>query len=212
MNTVWVYGCSFSEPFQLESGGPEWNQLGDRVLRADYWGTHLADKLSMNLVTRSLSGVGLNYILNQVSETWQRWHPDDIVIISPSFFSRVTVMEFLNPEITEHTAHFYLEWAQLAAYNQRRWCSQIQLFKQIVPRVYTWCVEDAGSVADSLAHLPIIPAPDRSINWKHWMDRNPQYWQSLPGVVYPQGDWHFNSQCHLAVAAQFYNHICQAQP
>lgn len=71
MNTVCVYGCSFSEPFQLEPGGPEWDHQGDRVVKADYWGTHLARQLGLNLVTRSSSGMGLNHILDQISVTWQ---------------------------------------------------------------------------------------------------------------------------------------------
>ena len=61
MNKLWIYGCSFSEPFQLENGGPVWDN-DNRVLSADYWGTHLAKKLNLECVTRSMSGIGWNYI------------------------------------------------------------------------------------------------------------------------------------------------------
>ena len=207
MNTVWVYGCSFSEPFQLESGGPEWDQLGDRALKADYWGTHLADKLGMNLVTRSLSGVGLNHILNQIADTWHRWHSDDVVVISPSFFSRVSIPEFMNINVTEHNAHLFQSWDQISQYNQQRWHSYIRLYQTQCRRLYTWCVDDPSSTLG----LQLITAPGDLVNWKHWMDLHPEYWQSLPGVVYPLGDWHFNAAGHVAVAERMMEVICPQQ-
>lgn len=205
MNTVWVYGCSFSEPFQLEPTGPVWDSQGDRVLSADYWGTHLADKLCMQLVTRSLSGIGLNHILDQVSETWHRWGSDDIVIISPSFFSRVTIPEFVNIGVTDQNAHLFRGWDQISELNQQRWHNYIRLYQTRCRRVYTWCVDDPACTAG----LDIITAPGDLVNWKHWMDLHPEYWQSLPGVVYPLGDWHFNAAGHIAVADRMHQVICQ---
>ena len=207
MNTVWVYGCSFSEPFQLESGGARIDQQGDRIISADYWGTILARRLGWNLVTRSVSGVGLNHILDQIADTWQRWHSDDIVIISPSFFSRVSIPEFHNISVNEHNAHLFLSWDQISLRNQQRWHSYIRLYTTRCRRLYTWCVDDPVSTGD----LQLITAPGDLVNWKHWMDLHPEYWQSLPGVVYPLGDWHFNAAGHVAVAERMLEVLCQPQ-
>jgi hypothetical protein len=204
MNTVWVYGCSFSEPFQLEHGGAIIDQQGDRVLKADYWGTHLASRLGMQLVTRSVSGVGLNHILDQIADTWQRWHADDIVILSPSFFSRVSIPEFHNVSVNEHNAHLFLSWDQISELNQQRWHSYMRLYQTQCKHLYTWCVDDPISTAG----LNLITAPGDLVNWKHWMDLHLEYWQSLPGVVYPLGDWHFNAAGHIAVADRMFEAIC----
>jgi hypothetical protein len=207
MNTVWVYGCSFSEPFQLESGGPEWDHQGDRIIKADYWGTHLAKRLGLNLVTRSSSGIGLNHIMDQIAGTWHRWHSDDIVVISPSFFSRVTMPEFIDISVSEHNAHLFRSWDQISQYNQQRWHNYIRLYQTQCRRLYTWCVDDPSSTAG----LQLITAPGDLVNWKHWMDQHPEYWQSLPGVVYPLGDWHFNAAGHSAVAERMAEVICPTQ-
>jgi hypothetical protein len=53
----------------------------------------------------------------------------------------------------------------------------------------------------------LITAPDDRVNWKDWMDNHYEYWQSLPGVVYPLGDWHFNEQGHVVVADRMFEVI-----
>ena len=74
MNKLWVYGCSFSEPYGLEEMPPITHELSKeyRILTAKYWGTHLADKLGFECITRSRSGKGWNYITCAIEQDVRR--------------------------------------------------------------------------------------------------------------------------------------------
>lgn len=93
MNTLWVYGCSFSEPFQIEQGGPEFDETGHRKFKAAFWGSHLATKLNLKLKSKSLAGIGWNHISNWIAEDLRLWSKNDLIIISPSIFARTTFLE-----------------------------------------------------------------------------------------------------------------------
>ena len=203
MNKLWVYGCSFSEPFQLEQGGPQWDSDNNRILKADYWGTYLAKKLNLECVTRSMSGIGWNYIVHQIEKDVSNWSKQDIVIISPSFFDRVNIMEFINGDVRQDNVHLYKDWNDIFDYNEIRWRLTVTNFQKLGYNIYTWLVNvPRNGIVDNL-----ITAPDNSINWKDWMDNHYEYWQSLPGVIYPLGDWHFNVAGHLAVADRMFEVI-----
>lgn len=206
MNKLWVYGCSFSEPFGLEQGGPEFNELGYRKLKADYWGTHLAAKLNLECITRSISGVGWNYIVNTIEQDITAWSSNDIIIINPSFLDRISILEFHEPRVNEYNVALFKDWHHIFNHNKQRWLNTIRNLQHVGYNVYTWIVND---IPEQDLPNKLIKAPDNSINWKHWMDKHYEYWTSLPGVVYPAGDWHFNPQGHLAVADGMYQVICQ---
>ena len=216
MNNLWVYGCSFSEPFQLEYNeegkvsGPGFDPIDNRkrILRADYWGTHLAKKLDMNCITRSTTGQGLN----QIEQDVQSWSKEDIIIISPSFFDRVTLMELVHFDLGKHPEFFslYKNLDDISAYNEHRWRLTVTNYQHLGFNVYTWLVNEP--TINTVKNL--ITAPDDSINWKNWMDKNTKYWFSQPGevspflnIVLPLGDWHFNAQGHIAVADRMYKVI-----
>lgn len=207
MSRLWVYGCSFSEPFGLQAGGAEWDSSGYRIITVPYWGTILADRLSMNCVTRSLSGVGWNYITEQIDQDILSWSTDDVIIISPSFFSRVTFEELTKRDSQSELAAQFKSWEQIHNYNEGRWRQKVLTLQHLGYQAYTWCVDTPhGTLPDN-----IITAPGDYVNWKHWMDLHPEYWQSLPGVVFPDGDWHFNSAGHQAVAEHMLEVLCQQQ-
>lgn len=220
MNNLWVYGCSFSEPFQLEYNeegkvsGPGFDPIDNRkrILRADYWGTHLAKKLDMNCITRSTTGQGLNQIIFQIEQDVQSWSKEDIIIISPSFFDRVTLMELVHFDLGKHPEFFslYKNLDDISAYNEHRWRLTVTNYQHLGFNVYTWLVNEP--TINTVKNL--ITAPDDSINWKNWMDKNTKYWFSQPGevspflnIVLPLGDWHFNAQGHIAVADRMYKVI-----
>ena len=199
MNKLWIYGCSFSEPFQLEQHGPQWDSDNVRIVRTSYWGTHLADYLGLSCVTRSMSGIGLNYIVRQIEQDFTKWSKDDIIIISPSFLDRVNIMEFVNGETRQETVYLYKSWDEIFNYNQQRWADIVTNYQHVGYNVYTWLVNDVDAEVKN-----IIPAPNGNVNWKTWMDDHYEYWTSLPEVVYPLGDWHFNPWGHCAVAEHMY--------
>ena len=221
MNNLWVYGCSFSEPFQLEYNeqgqvsGPLFAEDGrTRILRADYWGTHLAKKLNLDCITRSMAGQGLNQIIFQIEQDVKSWSKEDIIIISPSFFDRVSLMELVPFDLAEHPTTFslYRNQNEIAGYNKFRWQLTVSNYQHLGYNVYTWLVNDTESgIVNNL-----MTAPDGSINWKNWMDQHYEYWFSLPGevspflnIVLPLGDWHFNAQGHRAVADRMYEFIAK---
>jgi hypothetical protein len=223
VKNLWVYGCSFSEPFQLEYNndgkisGPTWDPADHRkrILRADYWGTHLAKRLDMNCITRSMSGQGLNQHIFQIEQDVQSWTKEDIIIISPSFFDRVNFMELVNFSLADHPGvlSLYKNLDDISGYNEYRWRLTVGNYQHLGYNVYTWIVNDPklpGSVKN------LITAPDNSVNWKTWMNKHPEYWFSLPGEVspflnevLPDGDWHFNARAHIAVADRMYEVIAR---
>lgn len=207
MNSLWIYGCSFSEPFGLEGRGPEFDAEGCRILAADFWGTHLADKLNLKCRAKSISGVGWNYISEAVDRDILKWQPNDIIVISPSFFTRVTFEELIKRDSQTELAMQMQPWDVIHNYNKNRWQTKIKTLQHFGYNVYTWSVEPVEmDLVDNL----LVPAPSTAC-WKDWMDQHYEYWTSLPGVVYPMGDWHFNPAGHLAVAEIMYQQICKKQ-
>lgn len=206
MNKLWVYGCSFSEPFGLlpPNTPPTINEDGTRdFYGTEYWGTLLAKKLNRECVSKGWSGIGWNYIVHQIEQDVTKWSKDDIIIISPSFFERVNIMEFIDGNTRQETVHLYKDWNAIFDYNELRWRLTVTNFQKLGYNIYTWLVSvPRNGVVDNL-----ITAPDNSINWYHWMEKHYEYWQSLPGVIYPAGDWHFNEPGHVAVAERMFEVI-----
>ena len=206
MNKLWVYGCSFSEPFGLQLGGAEHDSDGNRIIIVPYWGTQLADKLNLQCVTRSLSGVGWNYINDRIDENILDWAADDIIIISPSFFTRVTFEELIKRDSQSELVGKFHDWNTVYNHNESRWRRKIATLQAFGYSVYTWLVDNTA-YADQVKNL--ITAPSGHTNWKDWMDLNRQYWQDPTTNKYPLGDWHFNREGHTAVALRMYEYICQ---
>jgi hypothetical protein len=206
MNKLYVYGCSFSEPFQIEQGGAEFDSNGFRNLKGyDYWGTHLARKLGLECKTKSLSGIGWNYINNRIDEDILDWTRDDVIIISPSFFSRVTFEELVKHDSQSDLAHLMHEWGGIYDFNEQRWRQKIKTLQHLGYRVYTWLVD----MSPYYNELQNVITADGHVNWKAWMDQHKEYWQDPTTNKYPDGDWHFNELGHEAVAEIMYRYICQ---
>jgi hypothetical protein len=98
-------------------------------------------------------------------------------------------------------------WDFLIAHNETRWRKKIQTLHYLgYKNVYTWLCDNTDRYNEV---NNLITAPGDYVNWKDWMDQHYEYWQSLPGVVYPLGDWHFNAPGHVAVANRMYEFITQ---
>lgn len=209
MKKLYVYGCSFSEPFQIEIGGPVFDDNGYRILTEDYWGTHLAKKLNLECCTKSISGVGWNYISHQIDLDILKWTKDDVIIISPSFINRVTMMEFKNIIGGPELIRYYKSCDEIIEYNELRWHTKIKMLQYFGYNVFTWRVDEVLN-PDEVKNL--ITAPGDFSNWKDWMDLHKEYWQDPTTNKYPLGDWHFNVDGHLAVANRMYKVITKCQP
>jgi len=205
-NKLWVYGCSFSEPFGLEQD--QHFILNDDFTRnwrgVEYWGSHLAQKLNLDLISKGCSGVGFSYINDRIDEDIIKWNKKDYVMISPSRFTRLTMDEFQKRDILfEPEMQIHLrDVMEIANMQETRWANKIMLLHHLeYTNVYTWLVDDM-SYDHTLKNL--IPAADNSINWKDWMDNNAWAW-----LDYAKGDWHFSKQGHIAVADQMYKVITE---
>lgn len=212
MRKLYVYGCSFSEPFGLlPKDLPGTTILPDgtrNFFGTDYWGTHLAKKLKMECVSKGLGGIGWNYISHQIDMDILKWTKDDLIIISPSFISRVNIMEFENGSTREELIKYYKNWGDIIEYNDLRWRTKIKTLQQFGFNVFTWAVNELSN-SNEIKNL--ITAPGELTNWKDWMDLHYEYWTSLPKVVFPDGDWHFNPAGHIAVADRMYEVITKCQ-
>lgn len=203
MNTLWVYGCSFSEPFGLlpiENGTIVSEDGSRNFLGVDYWGSILAKKLNLNIITKSISGVGWNYISHRIDLDIMKWNKNDTIIISPSYFSRVNVMEFSDVEaLSIKHIHLLKDINDIILYNEIRWKTKIETMQHLGFNVYTWLVD---SNITEISHLKnLIKTPEGSYNFKEWMDLHKEYWLDL---TY---DWHFNEKGHIALAEIMYDYI-----
>jgi hypothetical protein len=210
MKTLWVYGCSFSEPFGLGqyNAGNSILEDGTRDFgNVDYWGTHLSKKLGMKHISKSLSGIGWNYISHQVDMDILKWDKQDIIIISPSFLSRINIMEFElnNGTSVSDYVHLIKNYDEIIEYNEIRWKTKVKTLQNFGYNVFTWLVDDGRLSKKEITNL--IKTPEGFINFKNWMDLHKEYWMDPTTQKYPEGDWHFNAEGHLALSEIMYEFI-----
>ena len=94
-------------------------------------------------------------------------------------------------------------------YNEIRWMNKIKTLQHFGYNVYTWLVDDGILLKNDVKNL--IKTPEGSINFKNWMDLHKEYWTDPTTNKYPEGDWHFNVNGHVAVAEIIYDYILQNQ-
>ena len=211
MNTLWVYGCSFSEPFGLLPPSDRTLLLEDGsrdFLNVDYWGSYVAKKLNYNCISKGLSGIGWNYINHRIDLDILKWNKNDIIIISPSFLSRINIMEFekANGTIVEDYAHLIKPINDIIIYNEIRWKTKIKTLQYFGYNVFTWLVDYGTNSNDDVKNL--IKTPEGSINFKDWMDLHKEYWiNPTTHANHPKGNWHFNPDGHIALSEIMYEYI-----
>ncbi len=205
MNSIWVYGCSFSEPFGLCIN--DFLKDGCREFDADYWGTHLASKLNMNLKSCSWAGVGWNYHNQKIDEDILKWNKDDIIIISPSYWSRITINEFEQP----HEWIYKKEYTRLKddfwTTTEKKWANKIKTLQFFGYDVYTWII-DKQTINETVHNL--IPVSDTNVDLDSFMKLNKQYWLGTTHAHLPhieETDWHLNPLGHQYISEQMYNFI-----
>lgn len=190
MYTLWIYGCSFSLPYNIDS--------------IEYWGSHLAKKLNMKSVNRARAGVGWNFINNKIDEDILKWGKNDIIIISPSYFTRVTIEEFKisDCQYDKDLIHLYKDWEDIHKFNYIRWKTKIKTLQNFEYNIYTWSVEELTFPWCNILDINNLILADGHSNWKDWMDLHLEYWIDTVNI-----DWHFNDKCHLVIADIMYEFI-----
>lgn len=213
MNNLWIYGCSFSEPFGLcEEFNCEYDvKNGLRDFKGiDFWGTHLSKKVGMNCIPKSLAGVGWNYISYRIDQDIINWDKNDIIIISPSFFYRIDILEYKNVNNIDKINIYIEDYDRLKSteeieeYNRNRWKTKIKTLQYFGYKVYTWSIDICKDCYDV---KNLIKSPEGHCSWKDWMDNHTEYWLGSVDDRYQKNDWHFNKEAHKIVAETMYEYI-----
>lgn len=161
----------------------------------------------MNLKTRSLAGMGWNYINSTIDEDILKWDKNDIIIISPSHWSRITVVEFNQPHKFEEFVGQLKDMDWICEYTEKRWANKIQTLQNFGYNVYTWVI-DKPNICNEVSNL--IPLTDTIIDLYTYMQQNKQYWLGTTHSHLPQfekTDWHFNTEGHIKMAEIMYEFI-----
>lgn len=213
-----VYGCSFSCAFQDLQHLPP-------IEESQGWPKMVADSMGYEYVDRSEPGYGWNHIVNNIDEdqAFKKFTKEDILIISPSYFQRLTfpeidddLVKFKNTEggaWTEFAARYGKSQEDIVKSNVIRFYLKIKTLRELGYNVYGWCWSMGIStyepwVLEFLKEIEdyIVPAPDSTLLWEDWILNNPNC-MLIPGKRLPNGDWsgdtHFSIEGHRVAAEQF---------
>ena len=221
MRNLWIYGCSFSYPFwdgEIKDAGVP------KITTAEGWPSILSKKLNYKYQNRAQPGYGWNHISYNLEKdiVEGRIRKDDIIVISPSFFSRVTFPEvdeekIPNQDLTEFAARYCYDHSTFVQMNIKRFTYKLLTLKELGYNVAGWIWANPVDVGDSF-HDPyllkvkesLIPAPDGNLIWEDWIIKNPEC-MVIPGELRPDfgwdGDTHFSSYGHKIAAEQIYSSV-----
>jgi hypothetical protein len=206
MNKLWVYGCSFSDDYMSHAIDIAWFNI-------------IADKFNLELASKGVSGVGWRRIKSWIDRDCVKWNENDLIIISPSLFSRIDLPEFYMDEPhgkTGETTEDLLKWIvytepidRIYYYYEEQWRDTVKLLSRLHKNVWTWAWEK--STTSELPHL--IPPPLGYESWDNWNKNNKQFWivpyrHDCTGKGdFIDGDTHFNTDAHNFVANHMLKYI-----
>ena len=221
---LWVYGCSFSTNFQDLLHLPP-------IELEEGWPFMLADKLNLKLVDRSQPGFGWNDINLKLQEDIIKNNisKNDLIILSPSYFQRLTF-----PELASNTLNFDNgvgngDWVGLTAkygkpqhevveINIKRFYYTLTSLRQLGYKIFGWCwtpdqhkrFQDPVNPYILKLQDYLIPSPNGTLFWEDWILHHPEC-MLIPGKPLPDGGWtgdtHFGKIGHKVTANQFFTFI-----
>ena len=145
MNTLWVYGCSFTQgmwEYDYKQGKDILSYPTHSGRHKEYiqgskknWASLLATSINYNLINRGLERSGPLHAIEMCMEDCNKWKKNDIIIFQVSFMNRL--WDIYKKEIIQHGS---LEYEN----NQYIWVSGFfeLLSKQYEIKWYWWSVED----------------------------------------------------------------------
>lgn len=212
MSKLIVYGCSFSCAFQdLQHLPPIEENQG--------WPKMVADSMGYEYVNRAQPGYGWNHIVNNIDEdqAFNKFTKDDLLIISPSYFQRLTFPNIdenvIDGLLAEFAAKYGKSTKDIAENNIMRFYLKIKTLRELGYNVYGWCwsmgvLKCEPWTLEFLKEIDdyIVPAPDSTLLWEDWILNNPNC-MLIPGERRPNGSWsgdtHFSIEGHRVAAEQF---------
>lgn len=195
MNNLYIYGCSFSDFF-----------LPHKVDK--FWFKIVEKHFNLELKHRALSGCGWQRIRPTIFKDAHTWNKDDLIIICPSFFSRVDIVDFSidKPEWRLNTP-----WVKYLDNLDNRdkfyhddYVNTIKTLRLINKNVYTWSLDKIDSEFSKESY--VINPPGNFESWMKWNESDSQNW--IVPYPHPGGDGgtiiekdtHFSSHAHRLVA------------
>ena len=213
MNKLRVYGCSFSCAFQDLKELPP-------IKTKEGWPQIVASNIGYRYIDRSRPGYGLNHILLNLQEDLSNnlIDKDDVIILSPSYFQRLTFPEIdeklINQEWVEFHAKYGASHNEIVNYNVMRFYFFIRMLRELGYNIFGWC----WSIGTPHQHLPralnylneisnyLIYAPNKRMFWEDWILENPKC-MLIPGERISNdsftGDSHFSKYGHKIAAEHF---------
>ena len=212
MSKLIVYGCSFSCAFQDLQHLPP-------IEESQGWPKMVADSMGYEYIDRSEPGYGWNHIVNNIDEdqAFNKFTKDDLLIISPSYFQRLTFPNIdenlIDGLFQDFAAKYGKSTKDIAENNIMRFYLKIKTLRELGYNVYGWCwsmgvLKCESWTLEFLKEIDdyIVPAPDSTLLWEEWMLDNPTY-MLIPGERRPNGSWsgdtHFSVDGHKVAAEQF---------
>lgn len=220
---LFVYGCSFSQNFNDYKHIPKLDKG---------WPDHLAELFDYELVNRAEAGKGIHEANLRIDKDIFEHNilPDDLIIISPSFFQRTVLPEIEYGKVERDFKSITNDNGQIdfmakyginedIIYNQNRimFYTKLKLLYKAGYRAYGWIWDTIFNKEVHPNHL--IPTPDGHYSWDRWQqeDKNINWriGKIPPGSEYDNGtiieheidDTHFSAEGHKLLANYFYNYL-----
>lgn len=224
MDKLWVYGCSFSCAFQDLPHLP-------LIEVEDGWPFKLAKKLNLELKHRARAGDGWNDIIYTLQKDLvdEKISKKDLIILSPSYFERLTFpeldgnkidlpqVESLGPWVALG-AKYSKDWSTLKQINITRFCHTLDYLSKLGYNIKGWCWTTTEEKRHLVCKDPnllkvqkhLIPTPTNTLFWEDWILKTPEC-MLIPGKEKLLGGWtgdtHFGKKGHQIAADQFFTFI-----
>jgi hypothetical protein len=98
MNTLYTFGCSFTEDYKKSNSYNEYKKFRNNEL-PDVWPTLLSKNLQKNLINKGHGGIGNSQIFVDFCELSERISKDDIVIIG---WTKITRFRWADENRWQH--------------------------------------------------------------------------------------------------------------
>lgn len=200
-NTLWIYGCSHSMRFNPDVVTTSWPEI-------------IASDIDFDLINRSSPGIGWNIIKDLIDEDFINWTKDDLIIISPSYFSRLSVLEMKDPFLRPTPKLWFddlKEYSELARMTEDRWHNTIINLTHVGYNVWTW-TWDRTIYTDTPNLIPPPQTEKKERSWEEWNKNTRQYWSKPYPHECGTGNWldgdsHLSNAGHEFVAKHMQKYI-----
>lgn len=217
MSKLFVYGCSFSHAYVSNEKLPP-------IKNDEGWPSIVAKDINYEIVDRTEPGFGYNHIVNRLNEdlVTDKINRQDIILISPSTFQRLTFPELKDKIISgedgvqdwmELNAKYGKSIKEIVEINVMRFYLKIKTLSELGYKIYGWCwslgrLNYTSAMKKYLKKIDknLISAPDSTLLWEDWILDNPNC-MLIPGKPLSDGSWtgdtHFSKHGHKVAADHF---------